>query len=398
MKFSLIILLFFPLLGFSQDQHGRSASTHTFELDLEAEYRMFYDTPAFTGQENQFPSLAVRPKYSLEWDKGYQSINVEGFFRWDKDRARTHMDIREMFYQKVKNNWELSIGSKKIFWGVTESNHLVDIINQTDAVESFDGEQKLGQPMVHYSLNTALGTFDLIYMPYHRKRSFAGEKGRFRFPIVIDSDDLKYQSDAKEWHQDFAIRYNYSFDFIDIGLSHFYGTGREPFFQFDNQGNINALYPIISQTGLDLQITQNAFLWKLESIYRSSDYQDFIALTAGLEFTISNIKNSGLDIGLIGEYLYDDRGQLALSALQNDIFYGSRIAFNDTRDTAILIGKIADLESGGNILSIEATRRLGNSWKLEIEGRAFNNIDENDLILSNFKNDSFLRVNLIKYF
>ncbi|MDD7885073.1 hypothetical protein [Flavivirga sp. 57AJ16] len=37
---------------------------------------------------------------------------------------------------------------------MTESNHLVDIINQTDAVETFDGEEKLGQPMVQLSWGT----------------------------------------------------------------------------------------------------------------------------------------------------------------------------------------------------------------------------------------------------
>ena len=43
------------------------------------------------------------------------------------------------------------------------------------------------------------------------------------------------------------------------------------------KGNINAFYPIINQTGLDLQVTHNAFLWKLEAIYRTAKAQDFFA-------------------------------------------------------------------------------------------------------------------------
>ena len=112
---------------------------------------------------------------------------------------------------------------------------------------------------------------------------------------------------------------------------------------------MNAFYPIIHQTGLDLQVTHNAFLWKLEAIYRTSNTQDFSAVVAGLEYTFSNIGGNGLDIGLIGEYLYDDRDEMALSSLQNDIFFGSRIAFNDVKDTSILIGGIADLEKSSKI-------------------------------------------------
>lgn len=390
-------LFIFTLLAHVVSAQNASVN-HDFELDLEAEYRYFYNSPSFDGQKSNFPSMAFRPKYTLDWNKGYESINAETFFRLDIDNERTHWDIRELYYQTVKNNWELSVGFKKIFWGVTESNHLVDIINQTDVVESFDGEQKLGQPMVQYSLNTSFGTLDFFYLPFHRKRNYPGEKGRFRFSTVIHSDDIKYESSSKEWHQDFAIRYAHSFSIIDIGLSHFYGTGREPLFQFTNQGDIDAFYPVINQTGFDLQLTYNAFLWKMESIYRQSDFQDFFALTAGVEYTISNIKNSGMDVGLIGEYLYDERDDLALSAMQNDIFIGTRIAFNDIQDTSILAGMISDIENSSKILSIEASRRFGSSYKLEIVGRFFQNIDGQELILSNFKNDSFLKINFIKYF
>lgn len=398
---TIIFTITFTLLGYfgmSQTNEDEVKLNSSFEFELEFENRFFYNDPLFVGQKDFFPSIAFNPKYSLDWNDGYESINTELFARLDVDSKRTHWDIRELYYQKVKGNWELSIGLKKVFWGVTESIHLVDIINQTDAIESFDGEQKFGQPMIQFSLNMSFGTFDFFYLPYHRKRIFPGTKGRFRFPIVIDSEDIIYENSAEEWHQDFAIRYSNSFNIIDLGVSHFYGTGREPYFMFDEQGNISAIYPIINQTGLDLQITHNAFLWKLETIYRSNNFQNFFALAAGFEYTFSNIKNTGIDLGLIGEYLYDERDEWALSSMENDIFLGSRIAFNDVMDTSILIGVTADLESSSKIYSVEASRRFGNSFKLELEGRFFSNISNNEIILSNFKNDSFVGLSLTKYF
>ncbi|WP_103070954.1 hypothetical protein [Aquimarina sediminis] len=399
MKINIIILLLgsFTTL-YAQNKESKKLN-HDFELELEGEYRYFYDNALFENQKDHFPSFAVRPEYKVEWNKGYESINFKGFFRLDVDDKRTHWDIRELYYQKAKNNWEFNLGVKKVYWGVAESNHLVDIINQTDAVETFDGEEKLGQPMAQFTwITEKLGTFDFFYLPYHRKRTFSGEKGRLRFSSVIDKDDLSYESGAKEWRQDIAFRWKHYFDIFDIGLSHFYGTGREPLFTFDATGNINAFYPIINQSGIDIQITHNAFLWKLESIYRNADAQDFIALVAGLEYTFSNIDRNGLDIGVLGEYLYDERNEFALNALQNDLFLGSRIAFNDTKDTSILIGGITDLESSSTIFSLEASRRFGNSWTAEVEARVFNNINRNEPILSNFREDSFFRISISKYF
>jgi len=381
---------------FSQESK-KNPLVHDWQIILEAEYRYFIDEGKFENQLNHFPSLSINPKYNVEWNGGKNFINFSGFFRLDRDKERTHFDIRELYYQKVIKKLELNIGFKKIFWGVTESNHLVDIINQTDQIESFDGEKKLGQPMVQFSYNTNLGVFDLFYMPYFRKRVFPGEKGRFRFSFVFDKNDIEFESKSNEWHQDFAFRWSHSFSIFDIGISHFYGTGREPVFDFNQTTNSIGIYPIINQTGIDVQITHNAFLWKVESINRTSTIQNMFAVTAGLEYTFGNIVNSGIDIGLLGEYLFDSRDEFALNALQNDFFLGSRIAFNDVQSTEILIGNIKDLTKTSNIFSIEASRRLGDSFKMELEARFFINISDQELILNNFENDSFFRISIFKY-
>jgi hypothetical protein len=397
--FSIVAALLLQTALIKAQTSEENKTNQEFELEVEAEYRYFYDTAQFQNQKSQFPSIAFTPKYSIDWNKGNESINFTGFFRIDVDNERTHADIRELYYQKAKGRWELNIGLKKVYWGVAESNHLVDIINQTDAVESFDGEEKLGQPMVQYTYATdSYGTFDLYYLPYHRKRNFAGEKGRLRFFTIIDKNDVNYESGAKEWRQDLAFRWSHYFGAFDIGVSHFYGNGREPLLSFDQFGNVIAFYPVINQTGIDIQVTHNAFLWKFESIYRTAKAQDFFALVAGLEYTFSNIDGNGLDIGVLGEYLYDEREELALNSLQNDVFFGSRIAFNDAKDTSVLIGGLVDLRNSSKIFSMEASRRIGNSWKAELEARLFKTIDTNELILSNFQEDSFLKVSLTKYF
>ena len=265
--------------------------------------RYFLNQGAYPGQHRNYLSFSFQPEYLMEWQDGDKSIKFTGFARFDQyDDQRTHFDIRELYYQTVKSNWELSIGIKKIFWGVTESVHLVDIINQTDFVESFDGEQKLGQPMLHYSLLSNFGTFDLLAMPYFRKRQFPGREGRLRTSFVLERNDAVFEDNAKEFRPDFAFRWSHYIGAFDIGVSHFYGTGREPItFKSDGDGNFNLLYGIINQTGFDIQATTGPFLWKFESIIRRNEELNMFGLAAGFEYTFGNIFNSGLDIGIVGE-------------------------------------------------------------------------------------------------
>ena len=214
----------------------------------------------------------------------------------------------------------------------------------------------------------------------------------------IEDESITYESKQNEWHPDFSVRWKNYFGPVDMGLSYFKGNGREPYFEFDPLGNINAFYPYIDQIGLDLQITANALLLKFESIYRDAIDQRFIAAVAGFEYTFSNIDGNGLDIGIIGEYLYDERDAFALSGLQNDLFYGSRLAFNDINDTAILLGGIVDLDTQTNLLTLEASRRVADNLKMTLEARLFDRISSQELFLLFFKQDSFLAVSFSKYF
>ena len=104
--------------------------------NFRGDYRYFPEDALYPGQHQEYFSTLFQPEIYLEWNKGKQLLQFTGFARLDQyDTKRTHADIRELYWQSIFKKWELSIGVKKIFWGVTESNHLVDIINQTDVLE-----------------------------------------------------------------------------------------------------------------------------------------------------------------------------------------------------------------------------------------------------------------------
>ncbi len=102
MKIYISILLILISVCYGQEKKV----TDNFELKLETEYRYFPNNAAFEGQKDHFLSLAVSPEYSLSWNKEYDVLHFKGFFRLDVDEKRIHWDIRELYYQKSKNNWE----------------------------------------------------------------------------------------------------------------------------------------------------------------------------------------------------------------------------------------------------------------------------------------------------
>lgn len=362
----------------------------------------FLHNPVNGRQHNHYLSAVIEPEIYHEWDDGKQSLAFVPYYRLSQhDNKRTHFDIRELTWLKVANDWELRVGIRKEFWGVTESQHLLDIINQTDLVENSDTEDKLGQPMINFALINDWGTFDFYLLTGFRERTFAGKEGRLRSFPEIDVGEEKYEKHGFERHMAYAFRWGHSIGNWDFALSHFYGTSRDPsiLLNIDKLGKIQLIpyYEMIHQTGLEVQMTQDRWLWKLEAIARSGQGKTYFAGTGGFEYTLYNLFESGIDLGLVTEYLYDSRGQHAPVVFQDDFLVAIRLGFNDVQSTELLAGVIFDRTSNTKFYNIEASRRFGDNWKVELEARLFSAVPKNDPSYI-FREDDHLRVELKYYF
>jgi hypothetical protein len=269
-------------------------------------------------------------------------------------------------------------------------------------VEDIKGEEKLGQPMVHLSIPQDWGVLDLFGLPYFRERTFPGPDGRLRPEIVIDTDNPLYENGAEETHFDIAVRYSRVLDSADIGIYYFRGTAREPMLRLSvdslDRPILLPYYQQIDQVGLDLQMVTGNWLWKLESLYQFNDNRNYFAATGGFEYTFYGIGDSMADLGLIAEFAYDDRDDDATTSFENDIFLGLRLGANDVASTEILAGLSYDLNGKGNIMEIEASRRLTDRIKIFLEAWAFFNTDPEDSFLYGIRDDDFVRLRLSYYF
>ena len=395
----------------ASEDEGLALDPQAVEFYGSAEFEgtLFAEDPAFAGQNRDDFSFALEPTLLAEWMDGDVALTVTPFLRWDDaDDRRSHFDLREAKVDWRIGDWEVTAGNDFVFWGRTEAQQLVDIINTVDGVEGLDEEEKLGQPMLKITRFTDVGAFTGFYMPYFRERTFAGEGGRFRAPIVVNDGDAVFLNDGGEWEPSFAVRWSHVIGDFDVGLHGFHGVSRDPAleaFQFDGLGRPTALRPVydtISQVGLDGQYTTGPALWKLEAIYRfdqldrNLERQDYAAVTGGVEYTFFDVSGSGADVGLILEGSYDARGDAALTPFNEDVIGGVRLALNDEQDTSILATSAVDIESGATSLRLEGERRIVDGWKVEVEANAFLG-DSSDDIEGSLQDDSFVRVKLIYF-
>ena len=366
---------------------------------------IFVNKPAFPEQSgNQLsPSLFIEPEWVYTTDDGNDRITVKPFLRLDRDDDnRSHGDLREANWLHLGDGYDLVVGLEKVFWGVTESRHLVDIVNQTDQVEDLDGEDKLGQPMLQLAVSRDWGTVSGFILPGFRERGFPDREARLRGGLAI-SEDATYDGGAEQRSVDFALRYAHVIGDIDFGLSHFHGTSREPRLLVTVDGGETVLrphYDDIDQTGLDVQYTADAWLWKFEAIGRGGHGSYFLATVAGVEYTLYQIAETDADLGFLAEHLFDGRdqdGDAPATPFENDVFVGARLALNDVSDTTLLAGVIVDAGDRSTLATLEAARRIGDDWKVEVEARAFVNIAPTD-VLSGVRKDDFLTLRLTRFF
>jgi hypothetical protein len=368
----------------------------------------FVDEPAYPGQEEHNLSVSAQAEFHWSWNEGADSLTVTPFARWDQqDDERSHADIREFMWLHVGDGWESRIGIGKVFWGFIESHHLVDIVNQTDLVESPDGEEKLGQPMANITFGTDYGVFDLFVLPFHRPRTFPGEAGRFRGPIPISNDEAEYESSAGENHVDLAARWNHYLGDMEYALSLFAGTGRQPseFLVPDPAAGAGlfptelvAFYSQIVQAGLEVEYLAGDWTWKLESIFREGEAEDFFAAVGGFEYTVYDISSSGIDVGALLEVHYDERGETATTVYQNDVFLGGRLELNDVDASRLLVGLLLDNDYGSQYWTLEASRRLGESYRILLDMQFVADVDPEDSRLYAVRQDSYMRLELRRYF
>ncbi|MBV7298354.1 hypothetical protein [Enterovibrio paralichthyis] len=366
------------------------------EYELLLQYRGFTHSGQFEGQDqNQF--LAG---FDAKWivpltDNQELVINPVG--RVDSmDDNRSQLDFSALYWIYFAENWQLKAGIDTVFWGVAESNHLVNIINQIDTTYDFDMETRFGQPMVSASYLFDASSLTVMYLPFFRPRNYPSPDGRIRTSLPVVDDEI-YLAGASETSNDIAVRWSTIIDNLDLNLFGFHGINRAP--SLVPNADFTALVPQYSkanQFGFDAQLTLENTLLKAEYLYTNGLSQDFSAAVAGLEYTLV----SGFDspeVSAVLEYNWDERGKDADTALNRDLFLATRVGFNNASSSELLAGVYLDTSNSGQIWRAEYSQRVGEQSTLEVVGWIFNP-DSADIQLQDLAREDGLSLTFHYYF
>ena len=104
-----------------------------------------------------------------------------------------------------------------------------------------------------------------------------------------------------------------------------------------------------------------------------------------------------MDLGVVVEGIFDERGDDATTPLENDIALALRLTVNDPASTEALFGWVQDVTGNARSLFLETSRRFGDHWKLTVEMRASFSQPASDLLFDQ-RADDLLQMELNYYF
>ena len=155
----------------------------------------------------------------------------------------------------------------------------------------------------------------------------------------------------------------------------FKGTSRAPLLIPGTRPNgdlvLRPYYAQIDQTGLDAQAILGDWALKLEAISRGGQGKRYAAATGGFERTLVGVFGTRADLGLVVEYVWDQRDDEADTIYDHDAGFATRWRLNDVADTQALIGLMWDVRNQQYFIKLEASRRVGDDWSLALGGRYF---------------------------
>lgn len=338
-------------------------------------------------------TVVLTARRDLEWDRGRQTVTIEPVVRLDPGVGqRSRVDFTDLSWQRLWHDWQLRVGLREVFWGVTESLNVVDVINQRDLIENSTGYTKLGQPMVNLTVMRNWGTMQFFVLPFFRERRFVGRGGRLWSPLRVHTDGAVFESKARWRYLDWAVRWTHMTGDWEIGLSHFAGTRRDPRFVsgiHDAGGTVLIPhYDQMDQTSLEVQRTTGGWLWKLEAMTNNSTSGRFAAVVGGLEYAFADF------LSVYTEYVFDSRGAEATTSFENDLFAGARLILQDGE---IRTGAFLDPRTGNTVLSMEVIRRLSDDATLAAEVRVFAGNSSREPRYA-ARQDGFIALTISRYF
>lgn len=361
---------------------------------IAADVSMFAQSPAQAAQccQQADAGLTLSPRYQ-RWLQPGVSLTLEPYLRTELGSQQRSFDWREGSLSYQASSWRLIGGWQQVYWGVTETYQPVNVINQTDSRRGPQHDIRLGQLMLQYQYLPLWGELQLLLLPSARVRPQPVASSRWSLPLPV----LENHYPSTQRKPEVAGRIARQQGELDWGLSALHGNQRDPVFSLvENQ--LSADYQQLTHYGLDMQYTLPDLLLKLELTHRILPEQHFQSVVAGFEWQFYPPQLAATELGLLLEYSYDNRNELAPATLYNhDLFIGLRWQQHDVRSTEWLLAAILDRQTSSRLFRLSASQRLSNRLLLTAEAWWLGLLSERDPAYY-LRRNSYLQLELRYYF
>lgn len=365
------------------------------------EARVYADAPALPDQarDRTLGSAYVSLNASAQ-ARGGARFDLDVFGRLaPRGSHEASGDVRQatVRWDSGETEWKLGVLSET--WGVLEAWNPVDIINQRDLAEDFQGDVKLGQPGAVANLQLRDTLLSFYATTYARGRRYAEDRDRLR---ALPAPIVEETFERGRWAPGLAMRAKFRLGSLDLGVSQYAGPAREPVLQpvLGPSGlrGFRAVYERIGQTGVEAQYVAGDSVFKAELIRQQGGVDDFWGGGVGLETGFSKFAGGAGDLAVYAEYYADTRDDAApLTPFQRDVFIGARYTCNDARDTVLELRSTYDLQRHSNLLDARAQRRVFGDAVLSLSLiKAFD--AQRDPALRGFERDTHLKIGFAWYF
>jgi hypothetical protein len=324
------------------------------------ELNAFAHSPRFPDQSKFRLCPSVYANVETTASAGSMRYELDAFARAADDSSRPSGDVRQASATLRTARGKYRIGVLTETWGVLEASSPVDVFNQRDLAEDFQGTVKLGQPGASATWQFGDVEVSTLASTWARARRFAHGRDRLRvLPLPIAESVFEHG----RWAPDVAVRARWARGDGSLAISHFAGHSREPellpVIGPTGPTGLRASYDRIGQTALEAQYVIGDSVLKAEVIHRTDAPGAFWGGGIGVEKGIANLGDNA-SLTLFGELYLDGRSDAApMTPFQRDLFLGARCNVNDARDTTLELRITHDLQWHSDLLDARAAWRAG---------------------------------------
>ncbi|MDD1794223.1 hypothetical protein LRP50_13865 [Enterovibrio sp. ZSDZ42] len=375
---------------------GATAPTGEISFSYRHHWESLPNLPSNQTDMAVIPRFVIDGPYETTWI-------IEPALRARSDAADTiEFDPYKTQLRTYTDNFDITAGYDVVFWGATEGAQILDILNQRDLGADFDGDVKLGQPLLSLTSSLGDGLATFYYLPYTPKRRFRDNSERLTAGFDINENSAQWLDHQDAYYPGFAGRYALTASSMDIALIGFHGVNRSPAF-IPQAGQFSPVYSVATQVGVDVQWVSEDLLTKLEvlnvsdapTIYGRFDTATQWVISA--EYSFYSVFDTIADIRMIAEYSDNSLGDRLLSLYQHDVLMAIHTSFNDVDSTSLSVSWLHDLDSYSNLIDISLTHRLNDNIELEASLYELSSMASRDFFFG-LEPDSFGEITLTYYF